>query len=255
MRRRAAIALALAGATACNPNPLDDEGNVYWLETVDYRTGLDGTNSGERGTVKISEIGWAGSLACPEGQSTCSRSEATWDRRDVFLEVRNESNRPMMLNGWRILREGTQEWTWRIRGQEEPIGVGDYLVIAAKRDGCFPNADVFIEDGTFFFGWGDAFRLTLKDADERLIEPAGNKYDPPYAGIYDGQVVRTMEKAELMFGGRGSDPESWHHYTNADVDVPNNDRIAERCRHRTLGSPGRPNSPDYSGAFSAGATD
>ncbi len=245
--------LALLVLVGCNPDPLDDPTNAALLETVEYRTGEDGTNSGERGTIKITEIGWAGSIACPEGQSTCERAEATWDRRDVFLELRNESNRPMLLNGWRIEMEGTQSWTWIIQGQQQPIGVGDYLLIAAKEDGCFASADVFIPG--MYFGWGDPFRLTLRDADERLIEPAGSRSMPPYAGIYDGQVVRSMEKAELMFGGRGSDPESWHHYTKAEVDRPNNDRIASRCQHRTLASPGRPNSPDYSGAFSAGALD
>ena len=38
-----------------------------------------------------------------------------------------------------------------------------------------------------------------------------------------------------------------------EVDVPNDDRIAERCRERTRASPGRANSPDYSGAFSVGS--
>ena len=61
-----------------------------------------------------------------------------------------------------------------------------------------------------------------------------------------------MEKIQLMFGGRGSEPHSWHFYTQADVDVPNNDRVAPNCRERTMASPGRPNSPDYSGAYAAG---
>lgn len=233
------LPLVIGILTACNPPPEIPDN----LGQVGYRTGLDETNSGERGTIKITEIGWAGSVT----------NDGDWDRRDIFVEVRNESNRQMFLNGWRIIMEGTEYKTWIIEGQEEPIGVGDYLVISSKSDGCFPNADLVIP--TMDFGWGDPFRLTLRDADERLIEPAGSRTAPPYAGIYDGQVVRSMEKAELMFGGRGSDPESWHHYTSAEVDVVNNDLIAENCRTRTLASPGRPNSPDYSGAFSAGATD
>ncbi len=64
-----------------------------------------------------------------------------------------------------------------------------------------------------------------------------------------------MEKVGLIFGGRGSAPTSWHHYTVADVDVVNNDKIAPNCRERTLASPGRPNSPVYSGAFAAGGFD
>jgi len=70
---------------------------------------------------------------------------------------------------------------------------------------------------------------------------------------YDGVSVRAMERLEIMFGGRGDEPSSWHFYTNAPVDVANNDRVAASCRQRTLASPGRPNSPDYSGAFAAGS--
>ena len=40
---------------------------------------------------------------------------------------------------------------------------------------------------------------------------------------------------------------------NSRVDAVNDDRIAENCRVRTRGSPGRPNSPDYSGAFATGS--
>jgi len=61
-----------------------------------------------------------------------------------------------------------------------------------------------------------------------------------------------MERIELMFGGRGSDPQSWHYYNEVSVPIANNDKIAERCRRKTLASPGMANSPDYSGALSAG---
>ncbi len=230
------VALAAGALTlgACNTDPGDPPGQVG------YRDGVDGPNSGERGTVKITEIGWAGSVT----------NDGEWDPDDIFVEVRNEGNRPMRLVDWHLIMEGFHRQTWRIP-EHEPIQVGDYLTIAKKTDGCFDDADVYIDD--LDFGRGDPFRLTLRDADERLIEPAGSRTMPVYAGIYDGQTTRSMEKVELIFGGRGSEPQSWHHYTNAEVDVPNNDRIAERCRERTLASPGRPNSPDYSGAFAAGS--
>ena len=157
----------------------------------------------------------------------------------------------MNLTGWFVIMQGNTEITWRIPDMSTPIAVGGHIYIAAKNTGCFPEPDLMIEGMNF--GHGGAFRLTLRDADERLIEPAGSRHMPPFAGIYDGQVVRSMEKIELMFGGRGSESNSWHHYTEATVDIPNNDRVAENCRVRTLASPGRPNSPDYSGAFSAGS--
>ena len=213
-------------------------------QQVGYRDGTDGANSGERGTIKITELGWAGSVT----------NDGDWDAKDVFVEIRNEGVRPVRLDGWFLEMEGDAgNLTWRIPPMDVPLTVGDHLVIAAKTSGCFPNADLVI-DG-MYFGRGDAFRVTLLDADERLIEPAGNKRMPPFAGIYDGQVVRSMEKIELVFGGRGDEMKSWHHYTTEPVEVPNNDLIADNCRERTLASPGRPNSPDYSGAFSAGGND
>lgn len=244
MHRLRVVALGLVGVfalAACNPNPKDDLPANF--ESVGYRNGLDGTaNSGERGTVKFTEINWAGSVT----------NDGVWDRDDVFVELRNESARPMDLEGWRIRMRGTREITWVIPPMD-PITVGDHFTIARKNTGCFPEPDLVID--TLDFGWGDAFSLTLVDADERLIEGAGSRDVPPFAGIYDGQVVRSMEKVELVFGGRGNNSESWHHYTTAEVDVPNNTKIADNCRQRTLASPSLPNSPDYSGAFSAGATD
>ena len=42
-------------------------------------------------------------------------------------------------------------------------------------------------------------------------------------------------------------------YGESPVDTPNNTRVADGCRRRTLASPGAPSSPDYSGAFSSGS--
>ena len=134
--------------------------------------------------------------------------------------------------------------------REIEIPVGGYLFIAAKNTGCYPEPDLLLPELRFSFG--DPLRITLKDKDERLMETAGSRTALPFAGGYDQFVSRSMEKAELMFGGRGYQPRSWHYYTDAEVDVPNNDLIAENCRERTLASPGRPNSPDYSGNFSSG---
>ena len=234
MRSLLPIGLLLAGCG--DPGEPDEQ--------VGYRTGIDDANSGERGTIKITEINWAGSVT----------NDGTYDPKDVYFEIRNEGVRPMRLDDWFVIMQGVAgDITWRVPEMSEPLTVGGHLMIAAKTSGCFPEPDLVIPE--MYFGRGDGFRLTLRDADERLIEPAGDRYKDPFAGIWDGQVVRSMEKVELVFGGRGNESESWHHYTEAEVEVPNNDRIAENCRERTLGSPGRPNSPDYSGAFSAGGTD
>lgn len=222
---------------ACNPDP----GEVD--QQVGYRLGSpeNGASSGERGTIKISEVLWAGSVG-PDG---------TLDRDDIFIELRNESARSVNLSNWILAQSGTIERSWRIPEGPRMVAVGEHVVIAKKDDGCFPTADYILED--LELPHGDAFYITLQDADERLIESAGNREMPPFAGGWDLVDARSMERVQLMFGGRGTEPHVWHHYTDAEVDEPNNVRVDEGCRAHTLASPGRPNSPDYSGAYSTGS--
>lgn len=221
---------------ACNPDPGHPD------EDVAYRDGLnDGEpDSGERGNVKISELLWSGSV----------RNDGTWDPTDVFVELRNEGARPVNVSGWFLELEGVREITWRIPDSAFELNVGAHAVAVAKTSGCFPDAQWVIPE--MAFPYGDPIYVRLRDRDEHLIESAGDREMPPYAGGYDLAVSRSMEKAELMFGGRGTEPHAWHHYTEAEVDVPNNDRISADCQERTHASPGRPNSPDYSGAYSSG---
>jgi hypothetical protein len=240
MRRNLAILLAPAGGllllAACGQRPDPVQG-------VGYRDGVEPgePNSGERGTVKITEVMWSGSVT----------NGGDWDDKDVFVELRNESNRPVNVSGWRLVLEGPHTRTWVLPQSDLEIPVDEHVFIAAKTTGCFPEPDLVVPEMSFTYG--DPFQLVLVDADERLIEPIGSETALPYAGGYDGQVSRSMERIELMFGGEGTFPHVWHYYTEAPVDVPNDDRVAQTCRERTLASPGRPNSPDYSGAFATGS--
>ncbi|MEQ1570047.1 MAG: lamin tail domain-containing protein [Myxococcota bacterium] len=198
-------------------------------------------SSGERGTVKITEVFWSGSVT----------NDGVWDDDDVFVELRNEGNQPINLSRWRLQLQGPHTRTWVLPDNELVIPVDSHVFLAATDTGCFPNPDLLVPGLSFTFG--DPFELTLLDADERLIEPVGSEIAAPFAGGYDGNLSRSMERIELMFGGEGTYPHVWHYYTEGKVDVPNNDRVAASCRERTLASPGRPNSPDYSGAFAAGS--
>lgn len=234
--------LALLGASligvslvGCNPDPGEP------AEQVGYRAGTADATSGERGTVKITEVLWTGSSTGP----------GLRDRGDVFIELRNEGAMPVNVRRWFLVIEGAMQRGWSIPDTDLVIEVGQHIFIAAKSTGCFPEPDLVMPE--LAFPDGDPFELTLMDADERLIEPIGDTEMPPLAGTWDTVRVRSMERIELMFGGQGTDPQAWHHYTAAAVDIPNNDRVAEGpCRDYTLASPGRPNSPDYSGAFAAG---
>ena len=229
--------LPLLVAMACGADPGDPS------QQVTYRDGLvDGeANSGERGTVKITEVMWSGSVD----------NDGNWDPSDVFVELRNEGSRPLNLSGWRIELEGAVETTWIIPDTDFDLNVGEHRYIAAKSSGCFPEPDWIIPE--MAFAQGDPFKLTVRDSDERLMEPAGNRDMPPYAGGYDLVVSRSMEKVELMFGGRGTDPAAWHYYTPSEVEIANNDKVSPDCLQKTLASPGRPNSPDYSGAYASGS--
>lgn len=219
----------------CNPDP----GEL--AEQVGYRDGSDGgATSGERGSVTISEVLWSGSV----------RDDGVWDPTDVFVELRNESQRPVNLSGWRLEQEGTLVTTVVLPVTDRALEVGAHAIIATRDTGCLPDPDFVVPE--LRLPLDAPFALTLRDADERLIDGAGDATMPPFAGGYDLRKSRSMEKIELMFGGDGDQPGSWHYYTDAEVDVPNDDRVAEGCRGRTRASPGRPNSPDYSGAFSTG---
>jgi urease beta subunit len=222
-------------AAACGPPEVPRQG-------VTFRDGdRDGPDSGERGTVKISEVGWAGSVT----------DDGTWDPADVFVEIRNEGNRPLDVGGWQLVVEGAVTRTSVLPPNDREIAVGEHWFYAAKSTGCFPEPDGVVSD--LHFEPGEPFEVTLLDADDRLIEPVGDTDSPPFAGGYDLVESRSMERVELMFGGEGTSPTMWHFYTDGVVVVPNNDRIAETCRVRTLASPGRPNSPDYSGATASGS--
>lgn len=211
-------------------------------EQVGYRIGGPGEpSSGERGTVKITEVLWSGSMT----------NDGVWDDDDVFVELRNESNRSVNVSRWRLVLEGPHSRTWILPENDVMIAVDDHVFIAATDAGCFPDPDIVLPD--LHFTYGDPFELTLYDTDERLIEPIGATEGLPFAGGYDGTTSRSMERIELMFGADGTYPHVWHYYTNAEVTVPNDDRVAPECRERTLASPGRANSPDYSGAFAAGS--
>ena len=227
-------ALVLVGACNVDPGHPDQD--------VAYRLGDDGdANSGERGNVKISEVMWAGSV----------KNDGTWDPTDVFIEVRNEGSRPLNLSGWHLDMRGTREVGYILPETDRKVDVGEHVIFAAKDTGCFPNADFILKGLEFSFN--DAFYLTLRDRDEHLIESGGSRSVEPFAGGYDLVRARSMERVELMFGGRGTDPHAWHHYNDGEVDKPNNDLVAENCNQRTLASPSRANSPDYSGAFASGS--
>lgn len=223
---------------ACNPAP------DAVAEGVAYRDGSPETEgySAERGNIRISEIGWAGAVSTSAG----------FDPTDVFVELRNEGARPLDVGGWQLVVDGVDPRTVILPAVGELIQPGSHVFFAAKVTGCFPDPDGVVADLDLPRG-GDPFSVTLRDRDERLVETAGSAEEEPFAGGYDGVVTRSMERAELMFGGEGGLGASWHFYTTAPVDVPNDDRVSFHCRGLTLASPGRPNSPDYGGSYSSGS--
>jgi hypothetical protein len=227
-------------AAACNPQPADPTQTVAFRDGGTSTEALGG-NSGERGSVKITEVLWSGSVT----------SAGAWDPEDVFVELRNEGVRPLDLSGWRLALDGARAFTIVLPAMNSELDVDAHLLIAAKASGCFPSPDVVLPD--LAFAYGDPLQLELTDADDRLIEVIGSREAAPFAGGYDGKASRSMERVQLMFGADGSAPHTWHFYTPTPVDVPNDDRVAASCRGRTLASAGRPNSPDYSGAFASGS--
>ncbi len=264
LERRLLLAglFALAGGlSACNPDPVPEDGEPAGrLGQVGYRDGYgddEGTMSSERGSVIFTEFLWSGSVD----------NDGNHDPSDVFLEIKNEGIRPLNISGWFLLSDGSIQDTWQIPYSDNEIPVGGRIFVAAKDTGCFPTPDYVIPD--LRFPGNAPFRITLRDLDERLLEPAGSRDLMPFAGGFDFVRSRSMERVEMMFGGRGTEPHMWHFHVPYDDDeikepygdergdenrfVINNDLVAEHCREKTLASPGRPNSPDYSGAYSTGS--
>ncbi|MBT3219399.1 MAG: hypothetical protein HN348_09935 [Proteobacteria bacterium] len=225
------VVLVLGG---CNSTPEAP------YQQVGYRSTLEGPDSGERGNLVITEVLWSGSVD----------NDGNRDLSDVFLELRNEGSRPVSVTNWQLVQYGTIEVTWIIPEFDRKIDVGEHIFIAAKDSGCFPEPDIIIKEMSLP---QDPFKIKLLDSDERLMESVGSTSMAPFAGGYDLVVSRSMERIELMFGGKGTQPHVWHHYTTTEVDVVNNDRIDPSCQTNTLASPGRPNSPDYSGAYATGS--
>lgn len=224
---------------------------------VGYRDGLTSTGqNGERGNVMISEVLWSGSVKVVDG-------ERIYDPTDIFIELRNTGLRPLDVQGWFLEVRGAERRTWRLpMGEPIPLPVAGEVWFAAKTDGCFPEPDAVIEG--LELPLGDPFSITLRDADERLINGAGDYSMPPFAGGYDLVMSRSMEMTNIMFGARGNYPHAWHHWTDKepadwrpDRDPPYSyqQNMLESCREFTGASPGVPNSPDYAGSFASGATD
>ena len=159
MRGLTAIAVA-ALLLGCNEDP-----TAEMTQTVGYRSGVGDTTSGERGNVKISEVLWSGSVT----------DDGVRDQSDIFIELKNEGSLPVNITDWIIEQTGTFTVTWRIpEGDNTVLGVGDRLVIAAKNTGCFPEADILMPE--LRLPDGAPFKLTLRDSDERLIEPIGHSF-------------------------------------------------------------------------------
>lgn len=223
--------LALALIFGCNPDPGHTD------QTRLYRPpGEEGPTSGERGSVMISEIHWAGSVT----------NDGTHDWDDVFVELQNKSERTVNLTDWRLEVRGDHSDTYRIP-DSDPVPTNEYFVIAAKKNGAFGDvADVVIEDLELGRKHID---MTLLDADERLMSGAGSEERRLFAGSWDTVSARSMERVQLIFTNSGSASRSWHSYSsNTGFET-----IPKKYRKFTLASPGEANSTDYSGSTSSGS--
>jgi hypothetical protein len=224
------LAIALA-PLSCNDEPGSPEIDPSYRTVLD-----DDVTSGERGSMMINEINFAGSVD----------ANGNYDPDDVFVELWNKHPRPVRVSGWRLEVRGDYHRTYRIPDSDRLLYPNEYFVIARKRDGAFADiADVFIDD----LRLGKKYvELVLRDADRRLMEHAGSSEERAFSGGWDTVSVRSMERAQVLFGNRGGSATNWHAYSQ-DTGFST---IGESHRAHTLGSPGASNSPDYSGNSSSG---
>lgn len=235
--------------------------------SIEYRPGTEESDyiaSGERGSIIITEVNWAGSVegSLEEGY--------TYHPDDIFIEIQNRYFRPVNLEGWRIEIDAAlprhpyrgelpapttvrREYVVPARLNGEPVQPNEYVVIAARTDGAFPDADFVIEDLELP---RDGFNIVLRDFDLKLIEEAGSDRHRPYAGSWDLVAARSMERVQLIFANRGNREAAWHSYSS-NPDEARHEALArevdEAYRALTLASPGVANSVDYSGNNSAGS--
>lgn len=259
--RRALIVAAVLATAGCNTE-LEPSG--YQFQTG-YRSGTadDGyTSNVERGSVWITEVNWAGSVETVDDGFVHHPD-------DVFIEVQNKFARPVHLTGWQLIVEagstneyadpqGDEDSEVRYilppRENGQPVNPNEYVVIAARRDGAFPNADYYLEDLKIPY---DRWEITIRDLDNRLDDGAGALEYEVFAGAWDGVTARSMERIQLIFSNRGNMDTSWHTYSYNDWSPGElhqrlREDIAENFRDRTFATPGYPNSPDYSGNTSSG---
>lgn len=207
----------------------------------EYRSLEDGEpSSGERGNMMITELNFAGSVS----------DDGTYDPDDVFVEVRNHHPRPINLSGWHLILEGDIIRTIRLPKIEEPVQPNEFFVFAAKDTGSLKNI------GSSYKGivlpeleLGKRYvKVELRDNDLRLIESAGHEGLVVFAGGYDTQTARSMERVQLIFANQGGMSRNWHAYSD-DIGFAT---VADGYRQNTLASPGIANSEDYSGSAAAG---
>ena len=258
------LGAALLTLVGCQTE-LEPEG--FQFETG-YRSGTsadDYTSNVERGSVWMTEVNWAGSVE-QVGDGFVHHPD------DVFIELQNKFSRPLHLTGWQLIVEaGTTNEHIHARGIEDseiryliperengqPVNPNEYVVIASRRDGAFPNADYYIEDFELPY---DRWKINIRDLDNRLNEGAGDLEERVFAGSWDGVTARSMERIQLIFSNRGNMDSAWHTYSYNDWDREQTElhdvlreNIAEEYRARTFATPGMPNSPDYSGNTSSGS--
>ncbi len=257
---RAAIAICvLAVSVGCGDDRLYDQRQM----SDGYRTGTaedDYLSNGERGNLSVTEINWAGSVEQVE-------DGFVYHPDDVYIELQNKHFRPIHATGWQIQiytgdgtydggREHYATYIVPARENSQPIESNEYAVVTNRRDGAVVDPDYVIPDLRLP---RDHFGITIRDLDNRLIEGGGDPHEDIFAGAWDLVSVRSMERVQLIFSNQGGRESSWHSYSLNEWDGALHQnlrsRIADAYRARTYGTPGRANSPDYSGNTSSGSTD
>jgi hypothetical protein len=246
-------------SVGCGDDRLFDERQM----SDGYRTGTeadDYLSNGERGNLSVTEINWAGSVEQVDDGFVHHPD-------DVYIELQNKHFRPIHATGWQIqiytgngtYDGGSEHFATYIipaRANRQPIESNEYVVVTNRSDGSIVDPDYVIAD---FQLPRDHFSISIRDLDNRLIEFAGDAHQDIFAGAWDLVSVRSMERVQLIFSNQGGRQSTWHSYSLNEWDGALHrslrSRLADAYQARTFGSPGGPNSPDYSGNTSSGSTD
>jgi phosphatidylserine/phosphatidylglycerophosphate/cardiolipin synthase-like enzyme len=174
--------------------------------------------------VWINEVHWPGAV---DDTGRIRRS-------DGFIELKNRSTRRLDISGWQLT--GSTKKSYRMIGYIFPRGTvlepGAFHLLRYSTSGSAFDASLPASVWNYLYLHDEStqnwIRLVLKDTHQNVIDVAGDRGLPPFAGTRPGTRAASMQRRAVD----GTLPGSWATTTT------NNRYVLENYRINTLATPG-----------------